>query len=91
MMLAASISSSTRNSSGTTPTLIRSLNASFNDITSPAINGGVSQLTRYNYDDILGEYDDLTFEFDISGYVKGLDSEFCVGADAGIPLKLAAL
>lgn len=60
-------------------------------VSSPAIDGGVSMTTRYDYADFLGEYDALQFEFDIDGYCKGLDSEFNSGAGAGIPLKLSAL
>lgn len=59
-------------------------------VASPAIDGGVSMTTRYDYAEFLGEYDALQFEFDIDGYCK-TDSDFNSGAGAGIPLKLAAL
>lgn len=60
-------------------------------VASPVIAGGVSMTTRYTYADFLGEYDDLDIEYDIEGYIKGLDSEFNSGAGSGIVLKLAEL
>lgn len=59
-------------------------------VASPAIDGGVSMTSRYDYADFLGEFDALQLEFDLAGYCK-TDGEFNSGAGAGIPLKLASL
>lgn len=61
-------------------------------VSSPLINGGVSWLTRMTQADMLCDFGDVVFNmYDISGYIVGLDGEYQTGADAGIPLKLAAL
>lgn len=62
------------------------------DATSPAINGGadILSVSDLTYSDFFGEYDDLTFVFDIDGYIN-TDGNLFSGAGAGIPLKLAEL
>lgn len=60
------------------------------DILSPSITDGVAWTTRRTAAEMLSEYDALSFQFDIDGYII-TDSEYPSGAGAGIELKLAAL
>lgn len=69
------------------------VNGFINDIDSPLIDGGFPPTDFINAIDWFGDYDggDLSFVYDINGYVMGIDSEYPTGADSGTELKLAAL
>lgn len=60
-------------------------------VLSPAINGGVTWTFRRTLAEMLGKFGSLEIQYDVDGYVVGLDGQYPTGAGSGMELKLAAL
>lgn len=57
-------------------------------VSCPSINGGVAWTTRRTAAETLSDFGTLEFQFDVDGYVVGLDGEYPSGAGSGMELKL---